>query len=106
MELTKEQIESLASFALEILDEWPELSGFDGGDIQDIAEKHKILIPRTVFAPCGESCNCIEFWSEEEMKAGVTCYHMADWLARDAQQRNEAVDAGADDHTKELRTED
>jgi hypothetical protein len=102
MKLTEEQIESLASFVLELLDEWPELSNFDGGDIQDLAEKHKILIPQTMYAPCGEFCNCNQVVYDEEWHDGVTCYHMADWLARDAQQRNEADDAGAVDRTKEL----
>jgi hypothetical protein len=88
MELTKDQIESLAGFALDMLDEWPELGSIDGWDLQDIAEKHKLLIPRTVTEPCGEDCNCSECYTEEEMQRGVNCYHIADWLARDAQQRN------------------
>jgi len=95
MELTKEQIESLAGFAREILDNWPDDWGsWDGYQLQDLAEKHKILIPRTVTEPCGDNCNCAECYTYEEMKKGVTCYHVADWLARDAQQRNEADDAG------------
>ena len=88
MKMTDEQIESLAGFVLEIMDDWPELGSIDGFDLQDIAEKHKILIPQTVYAPCGESCNCAECYTDEEMQKGVTCYHMADWLVRDAQQRN------------------
>lgn len=91
MELTKEQIESLAGFALDMLDEWPELNSIDGFEIQDIAEKHKLLIPRTVTEPCGETCVCAECYTDEEMQRGTTCYHMADWLKRDAQHRDEAV---------------
>lgn len=106
MELTKEQIESLVGFALEILDEWPEFSGFDGGEIQDIAEKHKLLIPRKMFAPCGKFCNCDAVVYDEEWKDGVTCYHMAEWLARDAQQQDEAIGELADKTPNSLSTED
>jgi len=85
MKLTEEQIESLAGFVREIYDEWPELGSIDGFELQDLGEKHKLLIPRTVFAPCGEPCSCAECYTDEEMQKGVTCYHMADWLVRDAE---------------------
>jgi hypothetical protein len=84
MELTKEQIESLAGFVSEIFDEWPELDSLDGFDLQELGQKHKILIPRTVFAPCGENCSCAELFTDEEMLKGVTCYHIAAWLNRPA----------------------
>lgn len=106
MELTKEQIESLANFALGVLDDWPELCDLDACEIQDLAEKHKLLIPRTVYSPCGESCSCAECYTDERMKAGVTCYYMADWLVRDAQQQDEAERAGADKAPDNISTED
>ena len=90
--MTNDQIDSLAKFALEILDEFPDLSSYDGGDLQDLAVKHKLLIPQTVYAPCcDEGCSCAEFYSDEEFKAGVTCYHIADWLECVAEQRDGAV---------------
>jgi len=106
MELTKEQIESLANFALDVLDEWPELSDLDAFEIQDLAEKHKLLIPRIVYEPCGEDCNCCACYTSEEMKKGATCYYMADWLVRDAQQQDEAIGELADETPKSLSTED
>ena len=94
MEITNEQVESLAKFALEILEDFPDLSSYDGGDIQELAEKHKLLIPQTMHAPCGEDCFCDTYFSDSEWQDGVTCYHIVDWLDRDAEHRNEAVDAG------------
>ena len=89
--MTNDQIESLAKFALEILKEFPDLSSYDGGDLQDLAVKHKLLVPQTVYAPCSDEwCSCAEFYSDEEFKEGVTCYHIADWLDRSAEQRNDA----------------
>jgi len=91
MELTKEQIDFLAKFALDILDEWPDIGNFDGGDIQDIAVKHNILIPRIVYVRCGEECNCAEYYDEDEWQDGVTCYHIADWLDRAAELQRAPV---------------
>ncbi len=107
MEMTKDQIDSLASFALEILDDWPELGTLDGGDLQDIAEKHKILIPQIVYAPCSdETCVCAEMCSDSEFARGVTCYHIADWLLRSAELRNEAGGELAGKAPNVLSTED
>lgn len=47
----------------------------DGGSVQDIAEKHGLLIPFTATEPCGENCNCAE-WD----KFPQTCYRAAEWL--------------------------
>lgn len=105
MELTKEQIESLAKFVLEILDDCPDFGYLDGGDIQDLAEKHNLLIPQIVYEPCGENCSCAECYTDEEMQKGVTCYRIADWLARSAQQRNEAERAGAGTDPKQSTSE-
>ena len=97
MELTKEQIKSLAMFALDILSEFPEMGDFDGGDIQDIAITRNLLVPQIVHAPCAEEdCNCAQFYDDADFTAGVTCYHIADWLDRDAQLRIGADDAGHD----------
>ncbi len=94
MEFTKEQSELLAKFVLEVLDDFPDIGSLDGGDLQEIAEKHKILIPHIVHGPCGENCYCEQFYGEGEMQSGVTCYRLPDWLVRAAEQRNEA-EAGA-----------
>jgi hypothetical protein len=95
MELTNEQIKSLALFALDVLDDFPDIVNLDGGDLQDIAERHKILVPQIVHAPChDDGCGCAEMCTDDEFTAGVTCYHIADWLDRVDELRNEAVDAG------------
>lgn len=97
MELTKEQIVSLARFALDVMEDWPEVGSLDMGDLQDIAEKHKILEPQIVHAPCDiDDCVCAEMCSDDDFARGVTCYHIADWLIRADELRNEAGDAGQD----------
>jgi hypothetical protein len=95
MKMNDEQVASLAGFALDILNEWPDVSLMDGGDLQEIAEKHKLLVPQIVHAPCSdEDCACAEVCSDEEFARGVTCYRIVDWLVRDAQLRIGADDAG------------
>ena len=84
MELTKEQSELLASFVLEVLEDFPDLGGLDPCDLQDLAEKYKILVPHIVHSPCGDGCNCAEFYDSDSFQKGVTCYRIADWLVRDA----------------------
>lgn len=95
MKLNNEQIESLAKFALDVLGEWPDVSLMDGGDIQEIAERRKLLIPQIVFSPCmDEGCTCAEVCNDDDFNRGVSCYRIADWLLRDAQLRNEADTGG------------
>ena len=106
MELTNEQIQSLAKFALGILEDWPDMGYLDGGDLQEIAVKHNILIPHIVHGPCCDNCFCSEFYGNEEWQEGVTCYRIADWLDRVVEQRDEAVGEGADETPKFLSTED
>lgn len=81
---------SLAAFARDIMAIWPE-GGLDGGDLQEIAVKHGLLVPETRHAPCGEegACSCAEYATPEEFAAGVTCYRRAEWL------RAEKVDGQA-----------
>lgn len=70
----------LIAFAREILSDWPE-GDIDGGDLQDIAVKHGLLVPETRYAPCSdEGCCCAGYATEEEFAAGVICYRLADWL--------------------------
>jgi hypothetical protein len=74
------EIAQLQAFALEILKAWPH-GGVDGFDLQDIAEKHGLLIPVRRTEPCGESCACYEMYGAEEFKGGLPCYRHAEWLA-------------------------
>lgn len=43
----------------------------DGGTLQDIAEKHGVLLPHAVTEPCGEHCACAEY-----ADFPTTCYRM------------------------------
>ena len=91
MEITKDQFDSLVGFVFDILEDFPDIATLDGFDIQDIAVVRKVLIPTTVYKPClEEGCNCAEFYSDDDFKAGATCYKLADWLARVAEQRDGA----------------
>lgn len=65
------EFESLRAFARELIQGAFEGGGFDGGDVQDIAVKHGLLVPVTATEPCGESCRCVEY---DEFPQ--TCYRM------------------------------
>ena len=69
----------LLAFAREILSAWPE-GGIDGGDLQDIAVEHGLLVPETRHAHCAEECPCALSATEEEFAGGVVCYRRAEWL--------------------------
>ncbi|PIZ78848.1 MAG: hypothetical protein CO041_04295 [Candidatus Pacebacteria bacterium CG_4_9_14_0_2_um_filter_40_15] len=60
---------------------YPDCSDIDGGTLQDLAEKHKILLPEIRYKPCDEFCNCAQTFSDEEFKEGVKCYRLANWLS-------------------------
>jgi len=86
MELSEEQIESLRKFALGFVDDIADgIGNWDGFQIQDHAVKHKILIPQTKYEPCGEGCNCAEYYGSDEWKDGITCYVIPEWLTRDGE---------------------
>ena len=71
---------ALKLFALDVLKAWP-LGDVDGGDLQEMAVKHGLLVPEKRTAVCSEEgCNCAEYYSAEEWAEGVTCYRRAEWL--------------------------
>ena len=53
------EVAKLRSFAQDIMEDWYE-GGPDGADLQEIGEKHGLLVPREMAEPCGENCNCAE----------------------------------------------
>ena len=106
MELTNEQIQSLAKFAIKVLEDWPDMGYLDGGDLQEMAVASNLLIPHIVHGPCGENCNCAEYYGDDEWQDGVTCYRVVDWLDRVVEHRDEAVGEGADETPKFFSTED
>jgi hypothetical protein len=74
------KVASLVGFARDIMKCWPD-GDVDGGYLQDIAERHGLLIPEARFQPCGEGCTCSEYgFSEEDWSEGVWCFRMASWL--------------------------
>ncbi len=76
-ELTNRQ---LIAFAREILSGYrcDEIGDIEGGDLQDIAHKHGLLLEITATEPCAEDCVCAE---AGEFPA--TCYRLHPTLARD-----------------------
>jgi hypothetical protein len=73
------KVASLVGFARDIMKCWPD-GDVDGGYLQDVADRHGLLIPQTRHEPCGEGCACIHYYRDYEWKEGITCYKLADWL--------------------------
>ena len=68
---------NLVGFCSDVMESWPE-GGVDGGQLQEIAEKHGLLVPeeRTEFCEkdedgCG-TCPCAEYHGDPS--EGFTCY--------------------------------
>jgi len=66
--------DKLRAFAQGIMEAWPEGSGLDGDELQDIATKHGILAPEILHEPCREFCYCAEYAAPDEWIDGVVCY--------------------------------
>lgn len=86
-------IKKLRAFANELMDEWPG-GCLDGGDLQEIAVKHELLIPTARYKSCCEqcqnneyheccSCACVEYYTTEEWQEGITCYRKTELLKGD-----------------------
>jgi hypothetical protein len=65
----------LRAFVQELFKGWPDDLGVDGFDMQDLAEKHGLLVPTEVTAPCGEVCSCAEYGDFP-----ATCYRKTSLL--------------------------
>ena len=81
-----DEIERLRDFARDVMRAWPDGEP-DGGELQEIAEKHVVLIQETRTEPCGEACQCEEYHGLLAMSEGVTCYRKAAWLLTPNAQR-------------------
>ena len=53
--------DKLRAFVLELFKDWPHEFGVDGFDLQDLAEKHGLIVPHEATEPCGEYCACAEY---------------------------------------------
>jgi hypothetical protein len=68
-----QEAEKLRAFAQGVMRYWPE-GAPDGGDLQELAEKHELLKPETRHEPCEDGCACAEYADSQEWERGVTCY--------------------------------
>lgn len=51
----------LRAFVQELFKDWPDDLGVDGFDLQDLAEKHGLLVPTEALERCGEVCSCADY---------------------------------------------
>lgn len=71
--LTAER-DALRAFAERMLADWPDAEP-DGGDMQDAAVTHGLLIEIKPTEPCGEGCVCADSCDAADFANGfVTCY--------------------------------
>lgn len=66
--------ERLRNFARRVMEAWPH-GDVDGWELQDAAIEFGLLQETRVHEPCGEQCQCAEYFSSDEWDSGVTCYH-------------------------------
>jgi hypothetical protein len=67
------EIDRLRGFARDVMSAWPD-GGIDGGELQDIAVKHGLLIPETRIEACGENCACVYYGFP------TNCHRRVDWI--------------------------
>ena len=72
-------LHKLRSFAQAVMEAWPD-GGIEGGDLQEIAEKHGMLAQKTMAAPCGDGCRCVEYFCSDDWQRGVMCYRRTSLL--------------------------
>jgi hypothetical protein len=62
-------------FALAVMRDWPEVGELDGFDLQQLGEKHGLLVKEWRTVPCsdGENCACNEYVVSGEQ---VECYRI------------------------------
>jgi hypothetical protein len=74
----RDEVRKLRAFANAVIGGWPDEVCIDGFEFQNHAVKHGLLAlkdPRPT-APCGESCNCVEYYGSDaaDWAQGVDCY--------------------------------
>jgi hypothetical protein len=87
--------EALRKFAQRVMDDWPDGSNMDGGELQDIAHECGLLKDIIRTESCGDNCGCAEYYSDEEFAEGVTCYTRTALLTGNAMQASAAEDKDA-----------
>lgn len=73
----------LREFARAMFDaaDWPHGGDIDGFALQEAAVKAGLLVPEARSAPCGETCNCAEYYGLTDLQEGVTCYRKTESLS-------------------------
>lgn len=74
-----EQLEKLRAFAQDVMESWP-IGDLDGGELQDLALKHGLLMAETRHSPCGDNCSCSEYMDQGDFKDGVVCLRKTELL--------------------------
>ena len=75
--------EKMKAFIRELFDiYYPDCGDIDGEELQDLAEKHEILLPEIRHEPCGEFCNCAQVCSDEEFEEGLDKFMSKHGLVR------------------------
>ena len=71
-----EQARKWEAFGRAMLKDWPEPYGacLDGFDLQELGEKHGVLIGTEHAEPCGDDCNCVAEYGADEFP--ITCYRV------------------------------
>ena len=72
-----QRLKMFEAFVWDIYDDWPDCGTLDGFDLQELGEKHGVLIPEKRTTLCHPECNCSEYYSSADIEAGFTCYRPA-----------------------------
>ena len=76
--------EKAIAFCKDIFEQWPESLGFEGFELQALAETHGLLIKTQPTKACGEKgeCSCAEYHDGKDFANGdVDCYRRAPFLS-------------------------
>lgn len=84
------ELSRLRDFAQAIMEaaDWPEGGDVEGGQIQDIAEEHGLLVKTEQTKPCGEDCWCLEYNGEISETSPAICYRKTPLLLGSVPQRD------------------
>lgn len=76
------------AFAIAVMSGWPEndIDLSDGIELQDLAEKHGMLVAKEMQEPCGEGCYCSQEVGDSYFP--LTCYRW-NWDRNAAPRRQE-----------------
>ena len=75
-----DELERLRAFAREILDR-DRGDDIGGDELQEVGEKHGLLVAHYPKTPCGDDCVCADYYACSSWNDGeVTCYRLAESL--------------------------